>query len=163
MPPIDDASPAPIKMEVDRERRSPSPSPAVMDHRTPKEKLETVVSSNIVPYESTSSCMSEVTSSTEMEIDDEVINFEGQQFHYLDPYDMVQEPQPRPTLVPSMSHEHDGKDDDDAIFSGEQMDAMMATLNEPGGIWSINVDDMDDEAFGNVLENLVIHGRYVAV
>jgi hypothetical protein len=104
-----------------------------------------------------------------MDIDDQVIIFEGQTFHYLDPYEMVQERQPqpaldvKPTLVPSMRHEQDSEDDDDAIFTGEQMNAMMASLKEPGGIWNINIDNMDDTAFGNVLENLVINGRYMAV
>jgi hypothetical protein len=62
-----------------------------------------------------------------------------------------------------MRHEQDSEDDDDAIFTGEQMNAMMASLKEPGGIWNINIDNMDDTAFGNVLENLVINGRYMAV
>lgn len=174
MPPIDDASPAPIKREQETKKTSRSPSPAVTDHRSPKEKLETpstVSSSNVVPYETTScSTMSEVQSSSgDMDIDDQVIIFEGQTFHYLDPYEMVQERQPqpaldvKPTLVPSMRHEQDSEDDDDAIFTGEQMNAMMASLKEPGGIWNINIDNMDDTAFGNVLENLVINGRYMAV
>lgn len=180
MPAIDNASPVPVKVKSeiqseddddmdteetnDEKRRTPSPSPAVVDHRTPKEKLDRVVSSYVVPYETTSSNVSEIQQQSETDTDDVVI-FEGQQFHYLDPYEMIQERQPQPTLVPSMCHEHDTEEarEEGSLFSVEQMDAMMAKLKEPGGIWSVNVNDMDDEAFGNVLESLVIDGTSVSL
>jgi len=203
MPAIDTDSPAPLPVDEEEEeveeevtaedvmeteeddtRKTPSPSPSVVDRRSPKEKLGQVfpnetVSSNVIPYETASSCASDTRKSDGG--DDEVIIFEGKPFHYLDPFAVIQERGAAvapPTLVPSYHHEYAEKEarckqeqddtsrkeqdarrqEEDTLFSIQEMDAMMERLNKPGGIWSIDVNAMDDKTFGTVLENLVVRG-----
>lgn len=192
MPPLDSDLPVPPCEEdeemEDANRRAPSPSPSVVDTRTAQKKLTSsfpneTVSSTVIPHDNTSSSTSSGSSNqiSEMDVDDDdddqVIIFEGKPFHYLDPFSAIRERSSKPaTLVPSHPHEctssstamepQQKQQQNDSLFSMEEMDAMMERLNEPGGIWSINVNDMDDAEFGTVLENLVINGdsrRYVPV
>jgi hypothetical protein len=151
--------------DVERDLRTPSPSPAVVDTRTAKEKLRRAfpnetVSSNVIPYEATSSSVSDNLKSDAD--DDDLVIFEGKPFHYLNPYEVMEEQSTAPTLVPSYHHEHDREDDrtkdEDNLFTPAEMDAMIERLYKPGGIWSIDVNDMDDKTFGTILENLVISG-----
>ena len=75
MPPINNASLAPIQVKDEVKQSSRSPSPAVTDH--------------VAPYNKTYSTSSGVQDSEDMDIlNDQVIIFEGQKFHYLDPYKM---------------------------------------------------------------------------
>jgi hypothetical protein len=162
--------------EVQEQRRSPSPS--VVNTRAATQKLGSAfphetVSSTVIPYESASSHTSDAYKS-DVDDDDLVIIFEGRPFHYLDPYEAIRErpsEAPKPTLVPSHPHEHEQKmpcrkpepepraqRQEDSNSAISEIDARIARLNEPGGIWSINVNSMDDESFRTLLENLVIHG-----
>lgn len=184
MPPIDDLAskayyPTWKQEEHDdkeNKRRTPSPSPAVVDTRSPNQKLGSffVPSASVVPDDATSSSAASVSAVAaaaapppNADDNDCVIIFEGRPFHYLDipPVDTIgserrittaDDATTKPSLVPSHPQEVQGSTD--ALFSLSEMDAMLARLDKPGGIWSINVNDMDDAALGTVLETLVIDG-----
>jgi hypothetical protein len=143
------SSPDPPMDLMDEELRR-SPSPAVMDHRTPKEKLcssfqpEPTTSSNVVPFIETSCSKSELHPSEESDDDDDLIFFEGKHFHYMIPFDSF-----RP-IVRSATPEVE----DECLVLEKQMDAILGALTKP--VSSANLDSMDELAFGNILEDLVL-------
>lgn len=138
----------PIDMMDEELQRSPSP--AVMDHRTPKEKLcssfqpESTTSSDVVPYIETSCSKSELHRPEEVDDKDDVIVFEGKHFHYLNPFASFQ-PIVR-SATPEVEDECQGLE--------KRMEAILEALTGP--MSGANLDSMDELSFGNLLEDLVL-------
>jgi hypothetical protein len=143
-------------MEEDEEMPR-SPSPAVMDHRTAKEKLcssfqpEPTSSSNVVPFIVTSCSKSELSRAELSDDDDDadLVTFEGKPFHYLNPVAALQLP-----IVRSATPEVEELEIEEGVVD-KQLDAILGELGEPVS----NLDSMDELAFGNILEILVSQRR----
>lgn len=151
------SSSAPLMDPVDEdedEEMPRSPSPAVADHRTATEKLcssfqpEPTTSSNVVPFIVTSCSKSELNRPESSDDDDnaDVVIFEGKPFHFLN----LSAPLQRP-IVRSATPEVEEPEVEEGVVD-KQLDAILGALGQPLS----NLDNMDELAFGIVLENLLL-------
>ena len=122
--------------------------------------METMAST-VIPFETTSCLISELQRpQRDDEVDDDdVIMFEGKPFHYLDPFKdyRVERLPPLRSQVRTATPCPDEHDDTTDLFSEQQMDALMALLNRPGGLFSGDMEAMNEQAFGDLLESVVQH------